>query len=76
MVAASCGRQGWKCDKGLLRGFGGTLEVSLTVVKPGIRGWSRTASGRRFQGECSGNLVCGSNSDGVGDGVWGGVITD
>lgn len=50
MVAASCGRQDGS-DKGLLRGFGGTSEeVSLTVVKPGIWGWSRVTSGRRFQG--------------------------
>lgn len=68
MVAASCGRQDGS-DKGLLRGFGGTSEeVSLAVVKPGIWGWSRVTSGRRFQGECWGNLICGSKGMGWGMG--------
>lgn len=68
MVAASCGRQEGS-DKGLLRGFGGTSEeVSLAVVKPGIWGWSRVTSGRRFQGECWGNLICGSKGMGWGMG--------
>ena len=66
MVAASCGRQDGS-DKGLLRGLGGTSEeVSLAVVKPGIWGWSRVTSGRTFQGECWGNLICGSKGMGWG----------